>query len=137
MVREIIKNPLILRCKSEKATNADINIAKDLYDTVVAHSDHCVGMAANMIGVHKTILVALIQNKYQVMINPKIIAKSKETYQTEEGCLSLSGIKTAVRHNWITVEYLDLNFKRNKKTFYNFEAQIIQHEMNHFEGILI
>ncbi len=137
MVREIVKNPLILSCKSERAANADIQTAKDLYDTVVAHSEHCVGMAANMIGVHKTILVALIQNKYQIMINPKIISKSKETYQIEEGCLSLSGTRPAVRHNWITVEYLDLNFKRNKKTFRDFEAQIIQHEMDHFHGILI
>jgi len=137
MVREIVKNPLILSCKSEKATNADIQTAKDLYDTVVAHSDHCVGMAANMIGVHKTILVALIQNKYQIMINPKIIAKSKDTYQAEEGCLSLSGTRQTVRYSSITVEYLDMNFKKNKKTFREYEAQIIQHEMDHFKGILI
>ncbi len=137
MVKEIVKNPMILACKSEKAMNSDIQTAKDLYDTVVAHSDHCVGMAANMIGVHKTILVALVQNKYQVMINPKILSKSKETYQAEEGCLSLSGTRTVVRHKSITVEYLDMNFRKNKKTFCDFEAQIIQHEMDHFEGILI
>ena len=137
MIREIVKNPLILSLKSEKATNTDIQIAKDLYDTVVAHSDHCVGMAANMIGVHKTILVALIQNKYQIMINPKIISKSKETYQIEEGCLSLSGVRMTTRYSSITVEYLDIKFKKNKKTFHDYEAQIIQHEMDHFEGILI
>lgn len=137
MVREIVKNPLILSCKSEKATNSDIQTAKDLYDTVAANSEHCVGMAANMIGVHKTILVALVQNKYQVMINPKILSKSKETYQAEEGCLSLSGTRTAVRHKSITVEYLDMNFRKNKKTFRDFEAQIIQHEIDHFDGILI
>lgn len=137
MVREIVKNPIILSCKSEKATNADIQTAKDLYDTVVAHSDHCVGMAANMIGVHKTILVALIQNKYQVMINPRILSRSRETYQIEEGCLSLSGTKMTTRYSSVTVEYLDMKFKKNKKTFRGYEAQIIQHEMDHFDGILI
>jgi len=137
MVKQIVKNPLVLGKKSEKATNADIQTAKDLYDTVTAHSDHCVGMAANMIGVHKTILVALIKNRYEIMINPKIISKSKETYEVEEGCLSLEGIRKTVRHKSIKVEYLNIGFKKTVKNFSDYEAQIIQHEMDHFEGILI
>ncbi len=137
MVKDIIKNPLILSRKSEKALKSDIQTAKDLLDTVTAHSDHCVGMAANMIGVHKTILVALIKNEYQIMINPKIVSKSKESYEAEEGCLSLIGTRKATRYKSITIEYMNMNFKKCKNTFHDFEAQIIQHEMEHFEGILI
>lgn len=137
MIKDIVNNPLILSRKSEKASKADIQTAIDLLDTVIAHSDHCVGMAANMIGVHKTILVALVNNQYQIMINPKIISKSKESYEAEEGCLSLMGTRKAVRFKSITIEYLDKNFKKCKKVFHDFEAQIIQHEMDHFQGILI
>ncbi len=137
MIKEIIKNPLILSKKSAKATKSDIQTVKDLLDTIAAHSDHCVGMAANMIGVHKTILVALIENEYQIMINPKIISKSKEKYEAEEGCLSLLGTRKTTRRKSVTVEYLNKNFKKCKKTFFDFEAQIIQHEMDHFDGILI
>lgn len=137
MIKDIVTNPLILSRKSEKASKADIQTAIDLFDTVIAHSDHCVGMAANMIGVHKTILVALINNQYQIMINPKVISKSKDSYEIEEGCLSLLGTRKAVRFKFITIEYLDKNFKKCKNTFHDFEAQIIQHEMDHFQGILI
>lgn len=137
MIKDIVKNPLILSRKSEKALKSDIQTAKDLLDTVTAHSDHCVGMAANMIGVHKTILVALIKNKYQIMINPKIVSKSKEIFEAEEGCLSLLGTRKAIRYKTITVEYLDVNLKKCKNTFRDSEAQVIQHEMDHFEGILI
>ena len=137
MVKEIVTNPLILSRKSEKASKSDLKAAMDLLDTVIAHSDYCVGMAANMIGIHKTILVALIKNEYQIFINPKIISKSKESYEIEEGCLSLLGTRKAVRHNSITIEYFDKKFKKCKNTFHNLEAQVIQHEMDHFQGILI
>lgn len=137
MIKDIVTNPLILSRKSEKASKADIQTAIDLFDTVIAHSDHCVGMAANMIGVHKTILVALINNKYKIIINPKIISISKESYEIEECCLSLIGTRKTMRFKSITIEYLDKNFKKCKNTFHDFEAQIIQHEMDHFQGILI
>lgn len=137
MVKDIVTNPLILSRKSEKASKSDIKTAMDLLDTVIAHSDHCVGMAANMIGIHKTILVALIKNEYQIMINPKIISKSKDSYEIEEGCLSLLGTRKTVRYSSITVEFYDKSFKKCKKTFHDLEAQIIQHEMDHFQGILI
>lgn len=137
MVKDIVTNPLILSRKSEKASKSDIKTAMDLLDTVIAHSDQCVGMAANMIGIHKTILVALIKKEYKIIINPKIISKSKESYEIEEGCLSLLGTRKAVRYNSITVEFYDKSFKKCKKTFHDLEAQIIQHEMDHFQGILI
>lgn len=137
MIKEIIKDPIFLSQKSEKATKDDIQTVNDLLDTIKANSERCVGMAANMIGVRKTILVALIGGEYRIMINPEIFDKSKQTYETNEGCLSHIGEKTAKRYKSITVIYLDNNFKLKKQTFYDFEAQIIQHEMDHFSGILI
>lgn len=110
---------------------------RDLLDTVKANEERCVGMAANMIGVHKAILVALIGDEYIAMINPKIVDKSKETYDTEEGCLSLSGVRPVTRHRIITVEYMDKKFKRRRDIFRDFEAEIIQHEIDHFSGIII
>lgn len=99
--------------------------------------DRCVGMAANMIGVRKTILVAQIGKEYLIMVNPKIVDHSKQSYDVEEGCLSLSGQRLAKRYRIIVVEYLDRKFKKKMRTFKDFEAQIIQHEIDHFEGILI
>lgn len=99
--------------------------------------DRCVGMAANMIGVRKTILVAQIGKEYLIMVNPKIVDHSKQSYDVEEGCLSLSGQRLARRYRIIVVEYLDRKFKKKMRTFKDFEAQIIQHEIDHFEGILI
>lgn len=130
-------DPIILSRKSEPATRDDMQTIRDLIDTVKSNSDRCVGMAANMIGVQKTILVALIGKEYQVMINPKIVDTSKQCYETEESCLSLEGKRKVMRYNTITVEFLDKKFKRKKQTFKDFEAQIIQHEMDHFVGILI
>lgn len=106
-------------------------------DTIEANVEHCVGMAANMIGVRKTILVAQIGKEYLIMVNPKIVDHSKQCYNVEEGCLSLSGQRSAKCYNIVVVEYLDKKFKKKKQTFKDFEAQIIQHEMDHFEGILI
>lgn len=137
MIREIVTDPIFLSQKSEPATKSDQQTIRDLLDTIQANSDRCVGMAANMIGVLKTILAAQIGKEYLVMINPKIISHSKDSYEAEEGCLSLSGVRTAKRYNMITVEYLDRKFKKKKATFKGFEAQIIQHEMDHFDGIII
>ena len=137
MVKDIVKDEAVLSIKSEPATKADIQAVRDLLDTVKANEERCVGMAANMIGVHKTILVALIGDEYIAMINPKIVDKSKETYDTEEGCLSLSGVRPVTRHRIITVEYMDKKFKRRRDIFRDFEAEIIQHEIDHFSGIII
>lgn len=137
MIKEIIKDTIILSQKSEPASKADIQTVHDLLDTIKANSERCVGMAANMIGIHKTILVALVGKEYIIMINPEIIDKSKQFYEVKEGCLSLSGEHTAKRYKAVTVEYLDKKFKKKKQTFKDFEAQIIQHEIDHFNGILI
>lgn len=137
MVREIVTDMFFLSQKSVTATKDDIQIAKDLLDTVKANADRCVGMAANMIGEQKTILVALTGKEYTVMINPKIVDKTKLTYETEEGCLSLSGVRPTTRYKAVTVEYLDMKWKKKKQTFKDYEAQIIQHEMDHFDGIII
>lgn len=137
MIREIVTDPIILGMKSSPASREDIQIVRDLLDTVRANSKRCVGMAANMIGEHKTILTALIGKDYIVMINPKIISKSRQSYEAQESCLSLTGVRPAIRYKTIEVEYLDKNFKRQKKIFKDFEAQIIQHEIDHFSGILI
>lgn len=137
MVREIVTDPILLGVKSVPATKNDINIVHDLIDTVTANAHQCVGMAGNMIGEYKTILVALIGREYVPMINPIITDHSKQSYESREGCLSLSGTRTAIRYEIITVEYLDKKFKRKKQTFRGLEARIIQHEMDHFQGIII
>lgn len=137
MIREIVKDTFFLSQKSEPATRQDLPVIQDLLDTIRANADRCVGMAANMIGERKTILAAQIGKDYLVMINPKIVAHSKQCYETEESCLSLTGQRPVKRYSVIVVEYLDRKFKRKKQTFRDFEAQIIQHEMDHFEGILI
>ena len=137
MVKDIVRDEKILSVKSEPATRADMQTVRDLLDTVQANSERCVGMAANMIGVHRTILVALIGEEYIAMINPRIVDKSKETYETEEGCLSLSGVRPVTRFRTIAVEYLDKKFKRRRGIFRDYEAEIIQHEMDHFEGKII
>lgn len=137
MIKEIVRDTFFLAQKSESADKEDVQVIRDLLDTIKANADRCVGMAANMIGVRKTILVALIGNKYLIMVNPKIVAKSSEFYETEEGCLSLSGQRKVKRYEFVTVEFLDRNFRKKRQTFKDFEAQIIQHEIDHFSGILI
>ena len=137
MIREIVKDTFFLSQKSELATGQDLPVVQDLLDIICANADRCVGMAANMIGERKTILAAQIGKDYLVMINPKIVDHSKQCYETEESCLSLTGQRPVKRYSVIVVEYLDRKFKRKKQTFRDFEAQIIQHEMDHFEGILI
>ena len=137
MIREIVKDTFFLSQKSEPATRQDQPVIQALLDTVRANADRCVGMAANMIGERKTILVAQAGKDYLVMVNPKVVDHSRQCYETEESCLSLTGQRPVKRYSVIVVEYLDRKFKRKKQTFRDFEAQIIQHEMDHFEGIII
>ena len=136
MIRPIVHDPLVLAQKSEPATKADAAVVKDLMDTLAANAERCVGMAANMIGVHKRILVFSAGFFNVAMINPVILKKSGE-YEAEEGCLSLPGQRKTTRWQEIEVEYLDQNFRKHRQVFKDFTAQIIQHEMDHFEGILI
>ena len=136
MVRPIIHDPLFLAQKSEPATEADRQIITDLMDTLRANLDRCVGMAANMIGERKRIIVFCSGPMQMVMVNPQIIAKSGE-YETEEGCLSLAGVRKTKRYRKITVRYLDQAFHPRTGSFEGFTAQIIQHEIDHCDGILI
>lgn len=136
MVREVVRDPMVLAKPSVPATMMDMQVVQDLKDTLSANAERCVGMAANMIGVHKRILVFSAGPFNVAMINPAIVKKSGE-YETEEGCLSLPGVRKTTRYRMIEVEYLGEDFKKRKETFRDFTAQIIQHEMDHFEGILI
>lgn len=137
MVKEIVRDTFFLAQKSEPADRDDVQVIQDLLDTIKANANRCVGMAANMIGVRKTILVVLIDKHYLIMVNPKIVSQSSQIYETEEGCLSLNGQRKVKRYKSITVEFLDRNFKKKKQIFKDFDAQIIQHEIDHFSGIII
>lgn len=136
MVRDIMRNPLFLAQKSEPATEADMQVVQDLLDTLKANKDRCVGMAANMIGVKKRIIAVDMGIASVAMINP-VITKKKKPYETEEGCLSLDGVRKTIRYDEIEVEYQDIGFVKRKQTFKGYVAQIIQHEVDHCEGILI
>lgn len=136
MVRPIMKDMIFLAQKSEDATKADITTAFDLMDTLRAHSDECVGMAANMIGVRKRIIVFNAGDMDMIMINP-VITKKSGPYETEEGCLSLSGTRKTMRYEKIEVSYLDMSFAKKKCSFSGWTAQIIQHEIDHCNGIII
>ncbi len=137
MVRELMHDPLFLARKSEPATKEDLPVARDLLDTLAAHKDECVGMAANMIGVLKRIIVFDNEGTPMAMLNPEIL-KSSEPYNTEEGCLSLlGGPRPCRRYGKIKVRYETMDFQTRIKTFTGFPAQIIQHEMDHCKGILI
>lgn len=136
MIRPIVKDVVFLGEKSELATKADLSVVEDLMDTLRANLDRCVGMAANMIGVKKCIIVFAVGEMIVPMINPKILKKEK-SYVTEESCLSLTGIRQTTRYETIVVEYLDKDFKKQKGTFTGFVAQIIQHEIDHCHGIII
>ena len=136
MVREIMRDEAFLSQKAEPSTLKDLPVAQDLLATLTAHKDGCVGMAANMIGVCKRIIVFDNEGKYMVMFNPDIIKKS-EPYEAEEGCLSLTGIRKAKRWQSIKVQYQNEQFQTRFKTFTGWTAQIIQHEIDHCEGVLI
>ncbi|WP_325199127.1 peptide deformylase [Oscillibacter sp.] len=136
MVREIMRDEAFLSQKAELATLEDLPVAQDLLDTLTAHKDGCVGMAANMIGVCKRIIVFDNDGTYMVMLNPEVIKKSGP-YEAEEGCLSLTGTRKAKRWHSIKVQYQNEQFQTRFKTFTGWTAQIIQHEIDHCEGILI
>ena len=136
MVRQIMRDPMFLGQKSEEATKEDISIAEDLKDTLAANREHCVGMAANMIGIKKRIIIANVGIGDIVMFNP-VITKKDSPYETEEGCLSLAGVRKTIRYRNIELEFTDLSWKRQKQKYSGFIAQIIQHECDHLEGIII
>ncbi len=136
VVREIMRDEAFLSQKAELATLEDLPVAQDLLDTLTAHKDGCVGMAANMIGVCKRIIVFDNDGTYMVMLNPEVIKKSGP-YEAEEGCLSLTGTRKAKRWQSIKVQYQNEQFQTRFKTFTGWTAQIIQHEIDHCEGVLI
>ena len=137
MIKEIIHDPIFLAGKSEMATKEDLQVAQDLLDTLIANKDGCVGIAANMIGVRKRIIVFDNEGKYMTMFNPEIIKKSGQ-YDTEEGCLSLlGGPRPGIRYKSIKVRWKTNEFQTRIKTFTGWTAQIIQHEIDHCDGILI
>ena len=136
MVQEIMKDPFFLSRPSAPATEADVSVGQDLLDTLAAHKDGCVGMAANMIGVSKRIIAFDNDGTYMLMFNPEIVQKSGP-YEAEEGCLSLPGTRKASRWQKITVKYQDKRLRPKQKTFTGFPAQIVQHEIDHLSGILI
>ena len=136
MVRELVHDPIFLAKKADPATNDDLQIAEDLLDTLTAHRETCVGMAANMIGKTKRIIAFDDEGSYMVMFNPEII-KCSDQYETEEGCLSLTGIRKAKRWKSIKVQYQNEQFQTRFKTFTGWTAQIIQHEIDHCNGIII
>ena len=137
MVRELVHDPLLLARKSAPATAEDLTVAQDLLDTLNAHRQTCVGMAANMIGVCKRIIVFDNDGTPMLMLNPEIIQKSGE-YETQEGCLSLlGGPRSTKRYQKIKVRYETLDFQVRLKTFTGWTAQIIQHEIDHCNGIII
>ena len=136
MVREICKDEAFLAQKAEPATADDLVVAQDLLDTLVAHKDGCVGMAANMIGVNKRIIAFDNEGEYMVMFNPTIV-KQSGMYEAEEGCLSLTGTRRTKRFQTIKVQWQNEKFQTRLKTFTGWTAEIIQHEIDHCEGIII
>lgn len=136
MIREIMRDEAFLAQKAESATPKDLPVAQDLLDTLAANKERCVGMAANMIGVNKRIIVFDNKGTYMVMFNPEIIKRSGP-YQAEEGCMSLDGTRPAKRWQSIKVRYQNEKFQERFKTFTGWTAQIIQHEVDHCDGIII
>lgn len=136
MVRKICKDTVFLQKISEAADKDDVQVAIDLRDTLKANRDHCVGMAANMIGVNKRIIIVNFGPFDVIMYNP-VIKKREKTYDTKEGCLSLSGTRQTTRYETIEIEYYDEHWKKRNQTISGFTAQIIQHECDHLEGIII
>ena len=136
MIKEIMRDETFLAQKAELATPDDLPVAQDLLDTLEANKERCVGMAANMIGVNKRIIVFDNEGTPMVMFNPEIVKRS-EPYQTEEGCLSLEGTRPAKRWKSIKVRYQNEKFQERFKTFTGWTAQIIQHEVDHCEGLII
>lgn len=136
MIREICKDVIFLAQKAEPATPKDLPVAADLLETLTYHKDGCVGMAANMIGVNKRIIAFDNEGEYMVMFNPEILRKTGP-YETEEGCLSLTGVRPTKRWKTIKVKWQNEKFQQRIKNFTGWTAEIIQHEIDHCEGILI
>ena len=136
MIRDIVRDIIFLGRKSQAATRDDLPVSQDLLDTLAAHRQECVGMAANMIGVLKNIIVVHTEQGDTIFINP-VIEKKSDPYVTEEGCLSLLGTRQTTRYRKIVVSYEDVNMKKRRRTYTGWTAQIIQYEWDHLEGILI
>lgn len=136
MIKPVCRDIFILNQKAEPATKDDMQVVRDLLDTLKANETGCVGMAANMIGVRKRIIAVNMGFMNVAMINPVIVKKSG-AYETEEGCLSLVGVRQTTRYQEIEVEYQDMNWNRQRAKYSGFIAQIIQHECDHLEGIII
>ena len=136
MIRNIVKDPVFLAQKSAPATEADLPLAQDLRDTLEAHRDGCVGMAANMIGAAKRVIIFDDGGTAVVMFNPEIV-KASGPYEAEEGCLSLPGLRKTKRYRSVKLRYQNERFETRLKTFTGWTAQIIQHELDHCDGILI
>ena len=136
MIKDIINDEMFLAMKSADAAIEDIKIGEDLLDTLKSHQNECVGMAANMIGVNKRIIAFETENGYMIMYNPIIIKKS-ESYETEEGCLSLKGKRKCKRYRNIKVQYQNEKMEIRFKSFKDWTAEIIQHEIDHCDGIII
>ena len=136
MVREIVKDPIFLGRKSQEATAADLPVARDLLDTLEANRERCVGMAANMIGQAVRIIAFDNEGSWMVMLNPEIV-KASGQYETEEGCLSLEGLRKTKRFRSVKLRYQNEQMQVRLKSFTGWTAQIIQHELDHCNGILI
>ena len=136
MIRPIMRDVLFLKKKAVSATKDDMPVVQDLLDTLKANEAGCVGMAANMIGVNKRIIAVNMGFANIAMLNPIIVSK-KEPYEAEEGCLSLKGVRKTTRYQEIEVEYEDIHFKKQRQKYKGWVAQIIQHEVDHCEGIII
>ena len=136
MIKSVVKDVFFLGQKSDEATKNDLTVGKDLQDTLAENREHCVGMAANMIGVKKRVIIVNVGIVDLVMYNPVIVAKDSP-YETEEGCLSLIGVRKTTRYQNIEVEFTDSTWNRQRKKFSGWTAQIIQHECDHLEGMVI
>ena len=136
MIRPIERDVFFLSQKSEEATRDDLPIGQDLQDTLKANKDRCVGMAANMIGIKKRIIIVNLGFRNLVMYNP-VIKKKSGSYEAEEGCLSLEGVRKTIRYQNVEVEYLDENWKKQRMKLSGWPAQICQHEIDHLNGIVI
>lgn len=136
MIKPIVRDIFFLGQKAERAVKEDIDVGRDLLDTLQANRDRCVGMAANMIGVRKTVIVVHMGTADIVMFNP-VVLKKEGPYEAEEGCLSLDGVRKTTRYEYIEVEFYDMSWKKRRQKLRGLPAQICQHELDHLEGILI
>lgn len=137
MIRPIVTDPLVLARPSAPAEKSDRKTARDLADTLRAHRDRCAGMAANMIGESRRIIAVFDRGALLVMVNPVLLRRSDEVYEAEEGCLSLVGTRRTLRARWVEMEWTPLKGRKQRARFTGFTAEVIQHEMDHLEGILI